>query len=912
VAELPSGTVTFLFTDLEGSTRLWEEHPEAMGQALARHDEILREAIESHGGSVVKTTGDGIHAVFATAHDALDAAVVLQVSLRAEPFGETGPLRVRMGVHTCEAEYRDGDYYGSEVNRAARLMGVAHGGQIVVSLATSTLVRDASVELVDLGDHRLRDLTNPERMFQVSASGLAQNFPPLRSLDAFPGNLPVQVSSFIGREVEIVRVEKALHESRIVTLTGVGGVGKTRLALRVAAEAIGRYPDGAWLCELAPVSDPGAVWDTLASTLRVAPLPGRSTAESVLEFLTVKRLLLVLDNCEHLLDGAARVVDSVVHRCPEVSVMATSREGLALDGERLLAVPALGLPADDAGEDDLPHAEAMQLFSDRACAARDDFVLAGPNASTVAVLCRRLDGIPLAIELAAARVRAMSPEDLVARLDQRFKLLTRGSRAAMERHQTLRSTIDWSYGLLEVSERRVLDRLSVFAGGCDLSAAEDVIVDDELDTFEVDDLLTQLVDKSLVVADGDPSTGVVRYRLLESIRQYAQEQLEGSGETAELRRRHADHYVAWAERAHGPLRGRSPEELIAAALREVDNFRAALDWSVEVVSPDHALRLIAPMTLHGTVGEAALEWSVTACTIPGASDHALYSVVAGWASWSATRVLDFERAEAFALAGRDAEERLGVRHPTMARAWATLEFYRGDFTKAQEHAREWTALASASRDRYELPHSLAMLGGALYAAGRIDEAVVELDEAVRVARAWGIDDALAFPLVILVDYLAVEDPERALTLIDEAIEVTTRIGEPMGLANAIRSKGAIAMRRGDWAVALRVLSDALDVSRQIGDIANGFSTLYCAAVTLSHLEMFESSAVLTGKADSVGVRAGPEWLLELVAANDDILREQLGEPTVDELAARGAALGYPEVAQYLRSETERVSVGSDS
>jgi class 3 adenylate cyclase len=257
VGEVPSGTVTFLFTDIEGSTRLWEAYPEAMRAALARHDALLREAIESHGGYVVKTTGDGLHAAFAKAHDALDAAVALQVSLGAEPFRETGPLRVRTGLHTCEAEYRDGDYYGSEVNRAARLMGVAHGGQIVVSLATSTLVRDTSLELVDLGDHRLRDLTSSERIFQVSAPGLMQKFPPLRSLDAFPGNLPVPVSSFIGREVEMGRVEIALHESRVVTLSGVGGVGKTRLALRVASEVIGRYPDGAWVCELAPVSDPG-------------------------------------------------------------------------------------------------------------------------------------------------------------------------------------------------------------------------------------------------------------------------------------------------------------------------------------------------------------------------------------------------------------------------------------------------------------------------------------------------------------------------------------------------------------------------------------------------------------------------------------------------------------------------------
>ena len=335
-----------------------------------------------------------------------------------------------------------------------------------------------------------------------------------------PGNLPRQVTTFVGRETEIGALAELVRQSSLVTLTGVGGVGKTRLALQVAAEVVTDFPNGAWLCEFAPVADPDAVWETLGASLRVQAFPGRSLEESVLEYLAAKRLLLVLDNCEHLLDAIARQVTAIAQRCARVSVLATSREGLALAGERIVAVPSLGVPADDSDIDALMGADAVQLFSDRARAAKNEFALTDRNASAVGVLCRRLDGIPLAIELAAARVRSLSPEDLVARLDQRFKLLTRGSRAALERHQTLRSTIDWSYDLLEPTERRALDRLSVFAGGCDLAAAEAVLAGDDLDELDVVDLLGQLVDKSLVVAD-DNADGGVRYRLFESIRQYA-------------------------------------------------------------------------------------------------------------------------------------------------------------------------------------------------------------------------------------------------------------------------------------------------------------------------------------------------------------------------------------------------------
>jgi predicted ATPase/class 3 adenylate cyclase len=515
VPELPTGTVTFLFTDLETSTRLWEEQPEdAMRDALAGHDAILRDAIARHRGVVFATMGDGMAAAFASAPDALAAALDAQQGLNADPWGQAGVLRARMGLHSDEGRLRaPGEYVNRPLNRCARLMAVAHGGQVLVSDATAALVRRAlppGVDLRDLGEHRLRDLADPVRLFQAVHPDLRSEFPPLRSLDIVPGNLPRQVTTFVGREHEMATLCALVRQRPLVTLTGVGGVGKTRLALQVAAEVVPEFPDGAWLCELAAVADPDAVWETLAASLGVQRNPVRPVNATVLEYLQSKNLLIVLDNCEHLLDSVARVVDRIARQCPGVSVLATSREGLALAGEHLIAVPALGVPAEDAHPHTLVHSEAVRLFRDRAHDAKPDFALTEQNERAVAQLCRRLDGIPLAIELAAARVRSLPPEDLVARLDQRFRLLTRGSRAALERHQTLRNTIDWSYDLLTEAERFALNRLSVFAGGFALPAAEAILsVGDAVDAIE---LLTQLVDKSLVIVDDG---GGARYRLLE-------------------------------------------------------------------------------------------------------------------------------------------------------------------------------------------------------------------------------------------------------------------------------------------------------------------------------------------------------------------------------------------------------------
>ena len=492
MTDLPSGTVTFLFTDLEGSTRLWEEHPDAMQDALARHDELLRDAIEANGGHVVKFTGDGFHAAFATAHEALRAAVAAQRALTAAEWGTTGPLRVRIGVHTGEAQHRDGDYHGTALNRAARLTAVAHGGQIVVSAVTEGLVSDAlpeDVQLHDLGEHRLRDLAQPLRVFEVQHPELPQQFPPLRSLDTYPSNLPVQLSSFIGRDDDLTAVARAFDESRVVTVTGVGGVGKTRLAMHAAAHLLPRYPEGAWFCELAPAIDEESMAQIISAALGAIPRPGLTLAASAVEYLRDRALLLVLDNCEHLLVPASRFAEDVLRSCPGVQVLATSREGLGIEGERVVPLRSLSVPDEHAAFTDAAASSAVRLFSERAGAVDPQFVLDLRSLPAVAEICRRLDGMPLAIELAAARVATMSATEIARRLDERFRLLTGGRRTAVERHQTLRATIDWSYSLLDAREQLVFDRLAVFAGSFDADAAVAVTSGGGVEEWDVLDAL---------------------------------------------------------------------------------------------------------------------------------------------------------------------------------------------------------------------------------------------------------------------------------------------------------------------------------------------------------------------------------------------------------------------------------------
>jgi predicted ATPase/class 3 adenylate cyclase len=563
---VPSGTVTFLFTDIEGSTRLWESSREGMRVALARHDEIVRAGITSHGGHVFATGGDGLAAAFGRAGDGVSAAVATQARLSEEPWPDGVSIRVRMGLHTGEVEERAGDYFGPAVNRAARLTAVAHGGQVVCSAVTAGLVDGGAVAVHSLGEHRLRDLASPEVVFQVGEG----SFPRLRSVDAVPTNLPTVRTELIGRTTELDELAKLVEGERLVTLTGVGGVGKTRLALGIAAAVAPGFADGAWIVELAPAASIAEVVGATAAALGT-PL---SELDAVVSYLAGRRTLLVLDNCEHVLAEAAELVDAVLEVAPEVHVVVTSREQLALPGEQVRRVESLAVPAVDATVDEAAVAAAAQLFVDRARAVSAGFVLTDTNVDAVGSICRHLDGIPLAIELAAAQVRAMRPAEIEARLGERFRLLSAGSRRAHDRHRTLLAAISWSYDLLSDEEKLVFRRLAVFPSTFDLTAAEEVAGDGDLDVL---DATVRLVDRSLVAHE--PDTG--RYRLLETLRQYAADRLADTGETDLATERHARYFTALALRLSPHLEDARYGVALGALTTELDNLRATIEWQAE-------------------------------------------------------------------------------------------------------------------------------------------------------------------------------------------------------------------------------------------------------------------------------------------------------------------------------------------
>jgi predicted ATPase/class 3 adenylate cyclase len=566
----PSGVVTFLFTDIEGSTRRWEKDAEGMRVALAAHDEVLRSAVETHGGFVFKHTGDGVCAAFASPTSAVAAAVAAQRELG---------LPVRMGLATGEAELRDGDYFGAVLNRAARVMAAGHGGQILLAESAAGLL--SGVDLLDLGPRRLRDVPMPIGLFQVRAPGLPTDFPALRALNTSPGNLRRQTTSFIGREPEVAELQAAVKTHRLVTLIGVGGVGKTRLALEVAARMADEFPDGVWLFELAVVTDPAAVSDAVAAVLGIIQQPGMSVASSVASALEGRIRLLVFDNCEHVLDAAADLVEAILAHSATVKVLATSREGLGVADERLWPVPSLDV---GAGID----SAAVELFVERAQAVSPGFSV--PNADEAAAvveICGRLDGIPLAIELAASRMASMTASEVRDRLDHRFRLLV-GSRRDLARHQTLRQAVAWSYDLLEDAEKVVLERCSVFAGGFDLESA--CVVADSHDEFAMLDLLDALVRKSLIIADR--STGRTRFSMLETIRQFGEEQLVTSGAAEEVRTAHAHHFAYKEADILGLWDSPRQKEAYTWFTVELANLRTAFRWAADRGDLDDAAAIV--------------------------------------------------------------------------------------------------------------------------------------------------------------------------------------------------------------------------------------------------------------------------------------------------------------------------------
>ena len=699
---LPTGTVTLLLADVEGSTRLWESQPKEMTAALARLNIVVSDVIAAHDGvrPVEQGEGDSFVAAFARASDALAAALEMQRAPLA-------PIRLRIGVHTGEIQLRDeGNYAGPTINRTARLRDLGHGGQTLLSGATEALVLDglpSDAWLSDLGTHPLRDLPRPERVVQLCHPDLVNDFPPLRVTKAVVSQgFPTQLTSFVGRNAELSQVRELLSENRLVTLTGAGGAGKTRLAIEVAGRLSGKFDDGVWCVDLAPITDPDLAPVTVARALGLPDQAGRSTMDTLTRFLADRQMLVMLDNCEHLLDASAALTNALLGAAPGLTLLATSREPIGVAGEVSWRVPSLSL-AD----------EAIELFTDRARRARPDFVVTEDNATVVAEICARLDGLPLAIELAAARVRALSLSEILDSLHDRFRLLTGGARTAVRRQQTLRASVDWSHALLTEPERVLFRRLAAFVGGFDFDAAQTVASGDEIERFQVLDLLTLLVDKSLVAADD--SRGRTRYRLLETVRQYALEKLGESGEADAVRARHRDHYTAMAAALDAPA-GRDYERRLEQANIEIDNLRAAFGWSRENSDIELALALASSLQplwqARGRISEGRT-WFDTALAYldvqrPEVADSVRARALADEAmldTWAGAAASTDQAEQALAIAREVDDPALLARTLTacgfVAGAGYNAEVAQACFTEA-------IGLARAVDDRWRLSQILAL------------------------------------------------------------------------------------------------------------------------------------------------------------------------------------------------------------
>jgi predicted ATPase len=874
----PSGIVAFLFTDIEGSTRLWEADADAMRAALATHDDVLREAIEARRGQLFKHTGDGVCAAFASPGAAVDAAVAAQRALA---------VPVRMGIATGEAERRGSDYFGAVLNRTARVMAAGHGGQILLDGATAALL--IGVELAELGTRRLRDIARPVELFQVRANGLRSEFPPLKTLDATPGNLKPQATSFVGRAMAIAELETAIKANRLVTLTGVGGVGKTRLAMEVATRLKSGFSDGIWMIELAPVGDPAAVPEATAAVLGITPQAGLSLSDSIATVMEGRSRLLVFDNCEHVLEAAADLIEAIIEHSSTVHILATSREGLGVADEQLWPVSALDV---NAGVD----SEAATLFAQRAQHVSPELALsADASADAVVEICRRLDGIPLAIELAASRMLSMTVTELRDRLDDRFRLLV-GSRRGLERHQTLRHAVQWSYELLDGAEKMILNRCSVFAGGFDLASACAVTgADDEFTTL---DLLDALVRKSLLVADR--SAVRTRFSMLETIRQFAEEQLVASGEADELRTAHARHFAGQEPDALALWNSRRQRESYDWFTRELANLRAAFRWAADHEDLDCASAIAVCASIIGSFVEQFEPgaWAEEIIEPARGRQHPrlaqLYAMAAR--CFSASRFDDALRYSEATLLAIDSG-RFDAVPFDFASEFGLTYLIGGEPERWITQCRNMISEGAG-------PHILPRVHMAmtLEMAGAHDEAM-EASEDLRHADRVTENPALICWALIGYGHVRLDtDPASAFEAhrlgAKIARETGNRLLETYNTANLSR----LAAKQGDSVRTLDFITTSIHSYLDAGNYFLLPQPMAVLAHYFDRVEQYEVAATLSGfAATSFATNYFPETELAIIH-----MRAALGEESYASLAGRGAAMTNAAMAKYALEQIDRV------
>lgn len=858
-----SGEIAILFTDIEGSTKLWEESPDQMSLALSRHDAEARQAVHGNGGVIVKTTGDGMYAAFDDPFNALNAIIALQQSLADRDATAGIQLKLRGGLHFGTVERRDNDFFGPPVNRTARIMGVAHGGQILVSQALADRLAARlpdGVSLRDLGGVRLKDLAEPERLYQVIHPELRQDFPALRSLEATPNNLPQQLTSFFGREREIEETKVLLRKVRLLTLLGMGGLGKTRLSLQIAADELDGYPDGVWFLDLAPIRDAALIPHVAAHCLHLQEEPGRPVIDTLCAHLKQRTLLLIMDNCEHLIRECAEFANLLLRTAPGLRILATSREALRVPGEQVYALFPLAVPPRSADLETLAKADSVQLFLDRVRLQRADFALTEKEAPAVIALCERLEGIPLALELAAARMRTLTITEINRRLSDRFKLLTGGGRVLLERQQTLRALVDWSYDLLSDSERVLFARLAVFAGGFELAAAEQIAGAEPLQPDDVLDLLTLLIDKSLLRSD--ESSDGMRYRMLETLRDYARERLIERGEMTATAVRHCEFYLDVAKAANHALHGAEQATWTERLQTELDNLRAAIVLTLEggadpILSVKFECALMNFWILRGYLSEGR-------------------RYVQGSLALPAVQSLDIAHAHALYVG-------------------AALANCQGDYASARRMLEACLALRRRLGNPGELAATLSTLAHVRLHEGDAEGARADEEEALTIFRDIGNRLGEACTLLNVA--------QRSLDLEDYAagrryLEECSRLAEQMEYSDIMsaceRGFGDLALEAGDPVEARKHFARSLAICRKSGNRRYEAISLYClgkadlvaGALDLAHerlstaLELFkafEMDEYLLDGAECFGdflhQRGAPEVAVRLYAATESRRRK---------------------------------------
>ena len=871
----PTGTVTFLFTDIENSTRLAREHPEAWEASQARHHAILREAIELNNGFVFQIIGDAFCAAFHKAADALRAAIKAQQHLQNEPWGEA-TIYVRMGIHTGEAEFDGNEYRGyTTLSFVQRLMSAGHGGQILISNTTENLLREQlpqSINLRDMGVNKFAGVSSPVRVFQVIASDLPTEFPPLRTLDNLPNNLPVQLTSFVGREKELADAKRLLNNTHLLTLIGPGGTGKTRLSLQAASEILDQYPDGVWFVELAPILDPLLVPRTTAIAIGLRYESQRPVIDVLCDYLRDKKMLLVLDNCEHLVDACARMADQILRAAPDTRILASSREALGIGGEVTYRVPSLGLPdlSHPPLVETLSQFEAVKLFIDRATAAVPTFTVTNENAPALAQVCYHLDGIPLAIELAAAKIRVLSVEQIAKRLDDRFRLLTGGSRTALERHQTLRAAIDWSYNLLSPNEQALFRRLSVFVGGWLLEAVESVCSDASIQSDEVLELLEHLINKSIVITEEVQHE--TRYHMLETIRQYARAKLFDSGEDKTLRQKHSDWFLELAEDAeHGMLFGNEIAKWMDRLEHDLDNFRAALAWLLETEQIEQCVRLASK--LHSF-------WL----------DRNYYSEGRYWLETG--------------LKSRDvlSKNTLASAIRTSGRVLGRM----GEYDQAIRHGEESVALFREIGDKFDLAFALQLLADTVYESGD-DNTYNYHKEALGLYRELGHRDLANWSLIDLGwQHVTAGNFLEGFSILDECWQTTQELNEPYLIAYSLFVLGMCRWRHAELDKSEAALKEGLRLYHQLGDRWFTHACLIGLAGVASSRGKGEQAAKLIGFSDKgmefIGGVKPPFWLRDYENPIIDSIRSEMEDSAYTKAWNEGYSMTLEQAIELAESQ----------